>query len=53
MKKLSMFCLFSISAATRFAAAAPVRMEFTIDGVKREAAVTRSRSTGQRRSAGL
>jgi len=39
MKRMFLFCLVSISAAACFAAAAPVRMEFTIDGVEREAAV--------------
>ena len=39
MKKLPALCLFLVSAAMCFAAAAPVRREFTIDGVKREAAV--------------
>ena len=39
MRRMFLFCLVSMSAATCFAAAAPVRMEFTIDGVEREAAV--------------
>ncbi len=39
MKKLPAFCLFLISASTCFAGAAPVHMGFTVDGVKREAAV--------------
>jgi polyhydroxybutyrate depolymerase len=39
MRKLPAICLFSISAAMCFANAAPVRMELTVDGVRREAVV--------------
>jgi len=44
MPRVFLFCLVSISAAACFAAAAPVRMEFTIDGVEREPRYSTRRS---------